>query len=252
MNDSEKQVGGHHYKDMEIQPIQFVNANKMQFAEGNVIKYVSRHAKCNGKEDLLKAIHYIEMIIERDYSLGDEIKKFVKTCKAAVEISDDIKHSFKDDPTLAKMLGTNDIDCRTEEKEEVLKISRFIKYGSDEDFQAALDSWSGVFYQSDFMHKAEQKKWFERLELENTCGYTTAPLDVQHFIAENQEEWHHQWTKFSLLIRFGKAWLQDAINEKPVKLRRFFVRNSEEYSSADVKIIVGQMSNARARKSNGF
>ena len=63
-----KQIGGSHYKDMAIQPSEFINKNKLQFAEGNAIKYICRHAYKGGKEDLKKAIHYIEMIIERDYS----------------------------------------------------------------------------------------------------------------------------------------------------------------------------------------
>ena len=43
----------------------------MLFAEGNVIKYICRHPFKDGKQDLLKAIHYCEMIIDRDYS-GEE------------------------------------------------------------------------------------------------------------------------------------------------------------------------------------
>lgn len=62
-----KQVGGSHYKDYKIQPSQFINGNKLLFAEGNAIKYICRHALKGGKEDLLKAKHYIDMIIERDY-----------------------------------------------------------------------------------------------------------------------------------------------------------------------------------------
>jgi len=63
-----KQVGGQHYKKFKIQPSRFINENKLLFAEGNAIKYLCRHKDKGGKQDLLKAIHYIEMIIERDYS----------------------------------------------------------------------------------------------------------------------------------------------------------------------------------------
>jgi len=63
-----KQVGGSHYRSMKIQPSQFINENNLLFAEGNAIKYICRHRLKNKKEDLLKAIHYIEMIIERDYN----------------------------------------------------------------------------------------------------------------------------------------------------------------------------------------
>ena len=63
-----KQVGGAHYKKYKIQPSRFINDNKILFAEGNAIKYICRHQDKGKKQDLLKAIHYIEMIIERDYN----------------------------------------------------------------------------------------------------------------------------------------------------------------------------------------
>ena len=63
----DKQVGGSHYKKMKIQPSKFVIENELLFPEGNVIKYICRHRFKNGKEDLEKAVHFIEMIIERDY-----------------------------------------------------------------------------------------------------------------------------------------------------------------------------------------
>ena len=62
-----KQVGGSHYKSMVIQPSEFINRNNIPFAEGNAIKYIIRHRDKGKKQDLLKAIHFIEMIIERDY-----------------------------------------------------------------------------------------------------------------------------------------------------------------------------------------
>jgi hypothetical protein len=52
---------------MEIQPADFINKNKLLFAEGNAIKYICRHSKKGGVEDIDKAIHYLEMIKERDY-----------------------------------------------------------------------------------------------------------------------------------------------------------------------------------------
>ena len=51
----------------EIQPSQFINKNKLQFAEGNVIKYVCRHKLKGKKEDIKKAKHYLDMILHRDY-----------------------------------------------------------------------------------------------------------------------------------------------------------------------------------------
>ena len=72
-NPYDKQVGGDHYQNMKIQPAEFINKNQMKFAEGNAIKYICRHINKGGKQDLEKAKHYIDMIIERDY--GDETYK---------------------------------------------------------------------------------------------------------------------------------------------------------------------------------
>ena len=71
----DKQVGGFHYLKFKIQPSEFINKNKILFAEGNAIKYICRHANKGGKEDLKKAKHYIDMIIERDYSEENPLDK---------------------------------------------------------------------------------------------------------------------------------------------------------------------------------
>lgn len=60
-----KQVGGNHYK-MSIEPVEFIVKNSIPYREANVIKYVCRYKRKNGKEDIEKAIHYLEMILE-DY-----------------------------------------------------------------------------------------------------------------------------------------------------------------------------------------
>jgi hypothetical protein len=61
------QVGGDHYSKFKVQPSKFINDNDLPFAEGSAIKYICRHSLKNGKEDLEKAKHYIDMVIERDY-----------------------------------------------------------------------------------------------------------------------------------------------------------------------------------------
>jgi len=63
----DKQVGGKHYQNMKIQPAEFINENKLLFAEGNAIKYICRHSRKGKHYDIKKAIHYLEMILERDY-----------------------------------------------------------------------------------------------------------------------------------------------------------------------------------------
>ena len=67
MSAYKKQIGGNHYSKFKVQPSKFINDNKLLFAEGNAIKYICRHTHKGGKQDLLKAKHYIDMIIERDY-----------------------------------------------------------------------------------------------------------------------------------------------------------------------------------------
>ena len=67
MSAYKKQIGGKHYLKYKIQPSKFVVENKLLYPEGCVIKYILRHQDKGGKEDLEKAKHYIDMIIERDY-----------------------------------------------------------------------------------------------------------------------------------------------------------------------------------------
>ena len=63
-----KQIGGQHYQNFVIQPSKFVVENKLLFPEGCAIKYICRHQSKGKEEDVKKAIHYLEMILERDYS----------------------------------------------------------------------------------------------------------------------------------------------------------------------------------------
>jgi hypothetical protein len=58
------QEGGNHYKDLKIQPVEYIHANAIPYFEGNVIKYVSRWRAKNGIADLKKARHYIDLLIE--------------------------------------------------------------------------------------------------------------------------------------------------------------------------------------------
>ena len=69
-----KQIGGDHYASMKIQPSEFINKNNLPFAEGNAIKYLCRHKQKGQKQDLLKAKHYIDMAIERDYAEDEALK----------------------------------------------------------------------------------------------------------------------------------------------------------------------------------
>lgn len=54
-----------HYTQFKIQPVVFIAENNLDFLTGNVIKYVLRHGKKNGVEDLEKAKHYLDMLIQK-------------------------------------------------------------------------------------------------------------------------------------------------------------------------------------------
>ena len=73
MSAYKKQIGGKHYLKYKIQPSKFVVENRLLYPEGCVIKYIVRHQDKGGKQDLEKAKHMFDMIIERDYK--DEKEK---------------------------------------------------------------------------------------------------------------------------------------------------------------------------------
>ena len=60
-----KQVAGSHYQ-LPIEPWDFIVKNNLGYLEGNIIKYITRYKKKNGIEDLLKAQHYLEKLIEEE------------------------------------------------------------------------------------------------------------------------------------------------------------------------------------------
>jgi hypothetical protein len=71
MSSLDMQVAGGHYKDLKIQPVEFIHANGIGYFEGNVIKYVSRWRAKGGVADLEKARHYIDMLIELERRKDD-------------------------------------------------------------------------------------------------------------------------------------------------------------------------------------
>ena len=59
-------VGGDHYKNLVIQPVEYITANNLSYLQGSVIKYVTRYQNKNGVEDLQKAIHFVKMMIQEE------------------------------------------------------------------------------------------------------------------------------------------------------------------------------------------
>ena len=62
------QVGGEHYKNLAIQPVEYIHANNLSFLEGNVVKYITRHKTKNKAQDIRKVIHYAQLILQLEYN----------------------------------------------------------------------------------------------------------------------------------------------------------------------------------------
>jgi len=62
----DQQIGGNHYQKHKIQPVEFIMKNQIPFCEGNAIKYLVRWSDKGGIDDLLKARHYIDLLIEEE------------------------------------------------------------------------------------------------------------------------------------------------------------------------------------------
>jgi len=60
----DRQIGGQHYKDLKIQPVEYIHANNIPFVEGSIIKYATRWREKGGIADLEKIIHFAELLIE--------------------------------------------------------------------------------------------------------------------------------------------------------------------------------------------
>lgn len=68
-NPLDVQVAGDHYKSLKIQPVEYIHANNLDYFQGNVVKYVTRHKAKNGADDLRKAIHYCQLALKLQYGV---------------------------------------------------------------------------------------------------------------------------------------------------------------------------------------
>ena len=71
-NPLEVQVGGGHYKDLKIQPIEYIHANRLGYCEANVVKYISRWKSKGGLQDLEKVKHYVDLLIKLEGLKDDQ------------------------------------------------------------------------------------------------------------------------------------------------------------------------------------
>lgn len=82
MSPTDRQEGGSHY-DLPIQPLEYIHKNSLTYMEGNVVKYVSRHRRKNGAQDILKAIHYLELILEYEYDESNLLQERLRQTSSA-------------------------------------------------------------------------------------------------------------------------------------------------------------------------
>lgn len=115
------QVGGSHYKDLKIQPVEYIHANGIGFMEGNVVKYVTRWRDKNGIKDLEKAKHYIELLIEIESKAENDDKSEndnegwiewdgANTCPVKMGTSVDLK--YFDGRVRFNVAAMNAVNCR--------------------------------------------------------------------------------------------------------------------------------------------
>lgn len=107
------QVGGNHYRNKAIQPWDFIASNKMGFLDGNVIKYLSRYPETRNIEDLKKASHYLQKLIETEESEPS------RHCEVEVRV----------DQYLQTLIGMDALDAmdEQEEVEEIVEEPRAVK-----------------------------------------------------------------------------------------------------------------------------
>ena len=72
MRASDTQVGGDHYKQMDIQPSEFIHRNGLGWCEGNAVKYITRYTLKGGITDIDKAIHYLQLLKEWTYDQNEK------------------------------------------------------------------------------------------------------------------------------------------------------------------------------------
>lgn len=100
MSSLSTQVGGDHYKTLAIQPVEYITKNGLGYTEGCVIKYVTRHKAKGGAEDIKKAIHFLNLLLELEY--GEKEEK-AEECKARFLYC--IKTTFGDMATVSSHFG---------------------------------------------------------------------------------------------------------------------------------------------------
>lgn len=85
MRENNGQIGGDHYKKCGIEPVEYIHANGLDFNEGSIVKYITRHRRKNGVEDIRKIIDYCNIILELDYGIKRTIEDDIKALEVRLK-----------------------------------------------------------------------------------------------------------------------------------------------------------------------
>ena len=157
MKANEQQIGGDHYKDMAIQPIEFITKNNIPFIEGNIIKYICRWRVKGGVEDLKKARHYLDMLIENEEwselnELNDWANKPFDIAKAYhTEITKQMEDYFKD-------------ELKVGDRVSIIDTKRTYRCGDDGIIINTREVSSGTIF---CVHFNDGDEWFQYDDLAN-------------------------------------------------------------------------------------
>ena len=140
------QIGGNHYKDMQMQPVELIAKLKLNYFQGNIVKYISRD-KDNKIEDLEKAKHYCELAIELDkeiYKKANKFKKFFSQKLTNIEIAKIIINyclsnlMWKNEPYIISSAYKKDYKEAIKQIDEILSNEKY-KQRLDEELSKIID-----------------------------------------------------------------------------------------------------------------
>ena len=106
MSALDQQIGGDHYKELAIQPVEYIHANSIPFIEGCIIKYATRWRDKGGLQDLQKIIHFTHMLIDLEFKPDKLPDSF--GCHNMIDPEDvDIASEIEDDSPRMQAIGQN-------------------------------------------------------------------------------------------------------------------------------------------------
>ena len=123
MINKDKEVGGTHYADMKIEPIEIIEAFELDFVQGSIIKYISRYKNKNGIEDLKKALHYCRMHKSTNINNFDRINScvyFSPMAKLSVKMYCMLNNLTDLENLIISYVVSNDLDTAALEIEKLI------------------------------------------------------------------------------------------------------------------------------------